>query len=267
LNGDFSMVKKKITEAVTSNDPKTKRWRMMFAAGRMAYDTGDFHQAESLLVRAAEVAKEMKESSFGLNATEIGLAAVMLATKRSPEAAKRLGRIIGTLEGIPDPEHKELMAVALRFYSQALSNNGDERSAEKELKKSIDILEKLGPEASVQLAYSLCDLSGLYLTQGRLTEAEVPIMRAMKILSSVLGPESPEYTRADMIYQVCLPMQGDTRLEVVSDGIRKMEYLLGDKHPNFVHALSRYFKVLRDRGEKAKLEEAQEKFGVTLSGK
>lgn len=259
------MVKKKITEAVTGNDPQSKRWKATFAAARMAYETGEFRQAQSLLARAHELALTMPESSFAVNATDIGGAAILLGMRKPAEAAKRLEKSIVNLQGYSDHEHQELLAVALRFHAQALAEMGDERSAEKELQKSAEILEKLGPDAAVQLSFTLCDLCALYLVSGRASEAEAPIIKAMKIASNVLGPESPEYTRADMIYQLCAPMVYDSQMEQASIGIRRMEYAFGGKHPNITRALDSYFKVLAEKGDHAKIEEAKEKFGAKFA--
>jgi tetratricopeptide (TPR) repeat protein len=255
------MPKKKITEAVTSNDSATKRWKATFAAARMAYQTGEFHQAESLIHRAIEGAKGLPEKTFAVNASEIGSAAILLATKRSKEAAKQLERNIANLNGQPDHSHKELLAVAMRFHAQALADMGDERGAEKELIESAAILSGLGQDASVQLAYTLSDLCGIYLVQGRVSEVEQHIMKVMKILSDVLGPDSPDYTRADMIYQLSLPMEGDSRVDYASDGISRMEYAFGDKHPNIARALGRYFALLKERGHTDKIEDTKKRFG------
>lgn len=251
------MAKKRITEAVTSPDAVTTRWRMMFSAARMAYETAEFHQAESLMMRAAEVAQQLPEKSFAVPATEIGCCAVLLATRRTKEAAKRLEHAKSTLEA-----HQELLAVAMRFHAQALLDRNEMPEAERELQQSIEILKKIGADASVQLAYSLSDLCGLYLTQGRHTDAETSILGAMKILSGIMGTDNADYVRADMIYQLCLPLQPETRILATSDNLEKMEYAFGEKHPNITRAVNRYMAHLEERGETAKLQEAKERFGV-----
>ncbi|MGH9548818.1 MAG: hypothetical protein ACRD3W_05550 [Terriglobales bacterium] len=254
------MVKKKITDAVTSDDAQTRRWRQLFAAGRMAYETGEFKQAESLLARALELAKEIPDRTFAVNATTIGSAAILLAEGRSKEAESRLHNSITSLQGYAEAIHQELLAVAMRFHAQALVDQGDIREAERELKKSVEILSGLDEDASVQLAYSLSDLCGLYVTQGRISEADKHINHAMQILCDVVGPEAPAYMRADMIYKLCLPMTEDEKLDAASDGLQVMEYFYGNKHPNVARAVGRYFKVLGERGDTARLEAAKQKF-------
>jgi tetratricopeptide (TPR) repeat protein len=254
------MSKTKITEAVTSSDPKTKRWKSLFAAARMAYETGELRQAETLLARAMELAHELPEKDFAENTTEIGSAAVLLAEKRSKEADNRLKQCISKLEAYSDNAHKELLAVALRFHAQALIDLNDERDAESELKRSADILRALGYDAKVQLAYTLSDLCGLYLTQSRFSEAQLQITHAMKIAGDTLGPDSPHYVRADMIYATAMPMMEESRLEAASDAIARMRYFYGAHHPNITRAVERYLKVLEMRGDTARLEEAKETF-------
>jgi tetratricopeptide (TPR) repeat protein len=256
------MAKKRIIDAVSGTDPKTRRWKTTLAAARMAYEAGEFQQARNLLARARELTVDMPESAFALHATDVASAAVLIASGRAPEAGKQLEKTISSLQASGDRMDRELLAVAFRFYAQAQADAGNVRGAEKELQKSIEILDALGTEASVQLAYSLSDLCGLYLTLGRHSEAEVLIVKAMKIASVVLGPESPEYVRADMIYQACAPMTDEAHADVASDGIRKMQYAFGGNHPNISRALDRYFKALNERGDAAKLEEARQKFGA-----
>src|SRR5262249_29969158 len=159
-----------------------------------------------------------------LNACEIGSAAVLLAERRSREAGQRLEKVVSALESYADATHKELFAVALRFQAQALLDAGDEREAENALQKSATILKDLGPDASVQLAYTMADLCGLYLSSGRLSEAEKHITSALSIAGRALGSDSAEYTRVDMIYQMCLPMQEEHRLDYAKEGIQKMQY-------------------------------------------
>ncbi len=104
------MVKTRITQGVTSNDPKAKRWRSLFAAGRLAYGEGKLREAETLLHRALLIASELQEAEFAKSTTEIGLAAVMLAEKRQIESIKLLQKCIGELKGHSDYLHKELLA-------------------------------------------------------------------------------------------------------------------------------------------------------------
>ncbi len=260
--GAIDMVKKKITEGVTANDSKSKRWRAMFSVARMAYESGEFRQAESLLARALELAKQLPEHSFAEQTTQIATAAVYLAEDRLKEAEGRLEKSISELRTCPESTHKELLAVALRFHAQSLANRGDDRDAEKELLESANILKDLGSDGFVQWAYTLCDLCGLYVSQGRLSEAEHNIVEAMRILGVVFGTECPEYVRADMIYTVSMPMQDDTRMEAAGDGIVKMEYMYGAKHPNIKRAFDRYAKVLNERGESTRLHNLRERFCI-----
>lgn len=256
------MVKTRITEAVTASDAKSQRWRSLLAAGRMAYETGEFRQAESLLTRAMELAKEIPDAAFAMSATDIGIAAVWVVSGRGREAQQRLTKVVATLEGRGDAMQKELLGVALRFLAQATADQGDEREAEKLLRRSAQILGEVGIDACVQLAYTLSDLAGLYLLQGRISEAEQNITDSLQILGAVTGAESPEYIRADMIYKLCTPCSVETMLENASDGIQKMEYFFGYKHPNIERALKRYMRVLTERGDTARLDETKKRFGL-----
>jgi tetratricopeptide (TPR) repeat protein len=258
------MVKKRVIESVVSADPLTKRWKATFTTGRMAYETGDLRQASTLLARALEMAKELPERGFAVPACEIAMAAVLLADGNPKEAEAKLAKSISKLEGASTFEDKELLAVALRFHAEALIVTGDERQAEKDLLQSIDLFESLGNDGAVQRAYSLCDLCGVYLVQGRIPQAEQHITKAMAILGHVFSPENPDYSRADMLYNAFTPMSASTRLDTASDGIQRMQYMYGAKHPNVARAVNRYLKTLEAQGDEERLKEAHERFASTL---
>lgn len=254
------MVKKRIVEAITATDPKTKRWKSLFSAAKIAYESGELRQAESLLARARELARELKDSAFAINASEIGAGAVILAKRDVREAAARLQKSINNLRGSSDNNLKELLGIALRFHAQALVDSGDERTAEKELKESAEILGDLGTDACVQLAYTLCDLCGLYVKTNRISEAEQFITSAIEILFAVLGPDSPQYVHADLIYAVC--REQEDRDGAVSEGIRQMQFMYGEQHPYVARMLERYMVALDQKGDTTRLEEAKNKFSV-----
>lgn len=258
------MIKSRVNDSITYTDAKSRRWKSLFEAGRMAYESGELRQAASLLARARELANELKQHSFAANASDIGLAAIALAEGKHRDVANRLQKIIANLRGNSEDDHKELLAIALRFHAEALVELGDPREAEKELKEAIEILQGLGIEGCVQLSYTLCDLCGLYLVHGRVSEAEQYITTAMQILFAVLGPDSAEYSRADMIYAVC--QQQEAQMEMVHDGIQRMQYMFGSKHPNVARALNRYCKVLKERGDTERLAKAEERFRQPARG-
>lgn len=253
------MVKKNIIESIKSTDAKSRRWKSLFSAARMAYEAGELRQAASLLARARELANELPEHNFAVQSTEIAIAALHIAENKQRDAASRLQRCILRLGSESDFELKELYAVALRFHAQTLEETGDDNEAEKELKKSIAVLEDLGVNAAVQLAYSICDLASLFLKQGRLSEAEKYMNNGLEILFNALGPDSAEYTRADMIFTTCRIAESDSRMEYIVDGIEKMEFMFGKNHPNILRAFDRYVKALRDKGDSHRLEKAMDR--------
>ncbi len=255
------MVKKRLMEAMPSQDADTQRWKMRFACARMAYEDGNFREAESLLVRLEEPAAQLKDHAFAVNSVRIGLAAVQISELRLPEAKVNLQKAISALGGASDPAQQELYAVALRFRAQLMTDLKDERSAEQDLKQSIAILEKLGEDALVQLAYSLSDLAGQYAVQGRLSESNQLIVRALRILAATVGIEDKEYIRADMIHTLGKTSEGEL-LEVAEMCGIKLQYQFGASHPTMVRALRRYVQTLKERGERGRLEEAQRTFAA-----
>lgn len=257
------MPKLKLREVVLGADANTKRWRMNLAAARMAYESGHLKEAQTKIARALAIAPELPDSherSFALAGTEMALSAVMLAQGHVGDALHRLKKSIVELEGNADPDHKELLAVALRFYAEGLLANGDDGGSEEALKKSLAILRDLGRPALVQLAYTLSDLCAVYLVQSRFADAETHIIEAMNIMAKTVGTEAAEYVRADMIYGACFAMSEDSRMEAIEDSIGKMTYFYGGNHPNIARALHRYFEHLSKAGKTQKLEAAKKRF-------
>lgn len=261
------MVKKKIVDSISSDDPKSRRWKSLISSARLAYASGESRQAESLLVRARELATELQEKEFAVSAAEIGLGAVELAKSNHKQAASKLQRTIDVLRHTNEPKMQELLAVALRFHADALVSAESFRAAEKELLESAEILSRLGVESCVQLSYTLCDLSALYLLQGRLSEASKNINSAIDILIAALGVEDPMYVKADLICTIAMPMDYQNFCETVSCGIQKLEYIYGERHPNVARALQRYAKVLSDKGDISRLEATKEKFNFLSKGR
>ena len=246
-----------IADAVVADDAQSRRWRSLFSTARMTYEAGQFRDAESLLARAHELAGHLPDREFALPSTDIGIAAVLLAEHRIKESESKLHKAISSLEGAGDTVHKELLAVALRFLAQALYERGEDKEAEALLMRSLSILRETGWRGNAQLIFTLCDICGLYIAQNRIQEAEPYIADAMLLMGGEFEPGSPEYVRTDIIYTLLRPMRDSSRLDAAADGIRRMEYSFGSKHPAFERALSRYIKVLGDQGDLQRLEEAK----------
>jgi tetratricopeptide (TPR) repeat protein len=227
----------------------------------MAYEEGNLKEAERLLLRISESAEQLKEHVFAVNTTRVGLAAVQIGQGRLAEAKANIQRAISALEGAANPAEQELYGVTLRFSAQLLADSGEERDAENELKKSIKVLEHIGEDASVQLAYSLSDLAGLYATEGRFSEATQQIVRAMRLLMETVGVDDKEAKRAALIYNLCRAGETDLLDVAEASGIQ-LQYQFGANHPTMVRALKRYVTALKARGETARLEEAKRTFNA-----
>jgi tetratricopeptide (TPR) repeat protein len=250
----------KLTDAIPTDDAQTMRWKTRFSAAKGAYKLGEFRQCESLLYRATEEAKALKESTFATNACYVGLGAVYLATGKTDQAREQLENAINALSGSSSPALTELSAVARRFYAEVLTATGDEAGAEHQLHVAVHTLEQLGADYEVPLGYALSDLAALYVTQGKLQEAKELLFSAMKLLERGLGGDNPEYIQANLIYNICSPHEEEEMLSEVKDGIFKMQYQLGSNHPSLTRALRWYVKKRLQRGETDKIAEIQERF-------
>jgi len=256
------MTQRKLTDAIESTDSETRLWKSRFAAAKFAYGAGDFRQCESLLYRAMEQAKTLKDWNFATNTCRVGLGAVYLATGKADQAREQLQTAINKLAGSGEPALTELYAVALRFSSLILSEAGDYSAAEDQLQMAIKALQDLGDEGAVQLAYTMSDLAVVYVMQGNLKGAKELIFSAMEILEAVLGSENPEYIRANLIYNLSAAKDEEELLSEVEDTIFRMEYQRGQKHPNITRALRWYLKKRQELGETDKVAEAKDRFDL-----
>lgn len=256
------MRKQKLTDAIASNDPETRMWKARFSAAKAAYEMSDFHQCESLLHRAMEQAQSLEDSKFAINTCRVGLGASLIATGKIDQAREQLQAAINDISDNGDVALRELSALAHRFYAEVLTEAGDQPAAEDHLKTAIETLEQLGSECAVPLGYTLSDLATLYVTQEKMKEAKELLFSAMDLLEGALGPENPEYIRANLIYNLCESKGEEEMLSQVEDSIFRMQYQLGQKHPSITRALRWYLKKRQERGETERITEAKERFGM-----
>ncbi|HEY9791346.1 MAG TPA: hypothetical protein V6D22_13165 [Candidatus Obscuribacterales bacterium] len=182
--------------------------------------------------RTSTTAQQLKEHVFAVNSTRVSLIAVQIGQGRLLEATANIRRAISALQDSADPAEQELYGVTLRFSAQLLSDAGERLIAEIKLRESIEVFERVGDNASVQLAYSLSELACLCAAEGRFSEAHQQIVRAMNLLAASVAEAS---------------------------GIQ-LQSQFATAHPTIVRALKRYLTALRSRGETARLEEAKRTF-------
>lgn len=256
------MPQKRLTDAIVSNDHDTKLWKSRINAAKGAYQQGEFRQCETLLFRAIEQAKSLKDHQFAVNACHVGLGAMYIATAKLKDAANHLDQAMHALAGSRESALRELYAVALRFHSQVYLELGDHASCERELREAMQILEDLEGDGAVQLAYVMSDLAVMYASDGKLSDARDLLFSCMELLELTLGSDSTAYQRASMIYAVCRQEGVEDLLTQGEDGIFAMQYLLGEKHPNVVRALRWYLSKLVELGETERVAEAQKRFDL-----
>jgi tetratricopeptide (TPR) repeat protein len=226
----------------------------------MAYEQGELHEAANQLTRALELAKRMTDRTYAVNTTTIGLGAVRIALGQLRDAEHHLKEAMSALGRSGDKNLSKLYAIALRFHADLLSERGEAQLAERELQNSASILEGLGADGVVQLAYTLCDLGSLHLRQSGFAAAEQYILSAMDLILATLGPDDPEFVRADIIYHLCHSTNDQEMLDIAEAGVTKLQFILGAKHPHMMRTVRRYAKILKDRGESSRLEEAKRRF-------
>ncbi len=255
-------LQKKLIDAVSSHDNATRLWKARMFAAKSAYDLGDFHQCESLLHRELEAAETLSESVFTTNTCRLGLAAVYIATEQIDKAKANLEVALRTLSGRSEPELQELRAVTLRFCGEISVKDGDLESAEDQLREAVEILTDLGESCSVQCAYALSDLALLLVLTDRLSEAKELLAEAMELLEVTLGTDSSSYAEVSLLFNVCNAQDEQAMIERAEDGLVKLEYRLGIKHPHFIRAVRYYLNNRIQHGDTEAVEKILKRLNV-----
>ncbi|HEY9733457.1 MAG TPA: hypothetical protein V6C89_16175 [Drouetiella sp.] len=254
---------KKLIDAVSSHDSATRLWKARMFAAKSAYDLGDFRQCESLLHRELEAAETLSDRVFATNTCRLGLAAVYIATGHLDRAKSNLDVARLELSGRPEPILQELHAVTLRFCGEICVKNGELQRAEDELRESVEILTDLGESCSVQCAYALSDLALLLVLTDRLSEAKELLSEAMEILEATLGADSTSYAEVSLLFNVCNAKDEESMIERAEDGLVKLEYKLGARHPHFVRAVRYYLDNRIKHGDTDSVEKILKRLNVT----
>lgn len=261
------MVRKRVVDARTSTDEKFKHWKTRFKSASIVYEQGDFKEARTLMFRAKMEADSLNpvDRDFAVPACQIALAILSMAQGHMDEAKEYFDKGLNRVQTGADDATTELYAAGLRFLSHWHAVNNDIPEAERCLRESVKLLEGLGEESAVQLAYSLCELCCLLLGTDQLDEATALIKPAMEILLVTVGPEDPSMDWAKWIYQTCVT-KGDDELmtEMFERSATQYQYKVGARHPNLVRALNAYATAMKKRGLTEKLESLKERFAALV---
>ncbi len=257
------MARKRVVDAHASTDEKFRHWKTRFKSAALVYEQGDFKEARTLMFRAKMEAESLNPSDrdFALPTCHLGIAILSMAQGDLNEANEYFDKGLNRAATGADDSATELYAVGLRFRAHWHMLQDDNAEAEKCLRESVKILEELGEDSAVQLAYSLCDLCCVLLRTDQIDEATSLIKPAMEILLASVGPEDAAMDWAKMIYQTCLSKGNEELLaEVFDRSAMQYQYKVGARHPNLVRALNTYATTLKKRGLIEKLEGIKEKF-------
>lgn len=261
------MARKRVVDARTSTDEKFQHWKTRFKSAAIVYEQGDLKEARTLMFRAKMEADTLKpqDRDFAIPACQLGIAIVSMAQGDLKEANEYFDKGTSRVTAGADDAATELYAVGLRFRAHWHMLQDDLKEAENCLRESIKLLEDLGEDSAVQLAYSLCDLCCVLLRTEQFDEATTLIKPAMEILLATVGLEDPAIDWAKMIYQTSLT-KGDEELlaEVFDRSATQYQYKVGARHPNLVRALNTYATTLKKRGLTDKLESIKEKFAALV---
>jgi tetratricopeptide (TPR) repeat protein len=253
-------IDKRLIDAVNLDDPQAKRWKSDISVARMAYADGKLKDAERIMYRALEVAKQLKERSFAVGTCHLGLAVVCTNTDRNQEAKKHFEAALKEAKGTDVPS-QELRGVTLHYYGLLAWDENNLGEARRMLEESMEILRDAGSPAAYFLALTLCDLSALTMEEGDFAGAQPLIKSAIEILSVVENIESSDYVKACTLFEANAAKVDEAEfLELWLSGATKVQYQLGSTHPELVRSLNRFAKMAQKLSKQDLLDEARQRF-------
>jgi len=259
------MSRKRAIDARESADPKFRHWKSRFKAATAAFEMGKLAEARSAVYLSLMEAESLPDRSFAVPVCHVGMAVISMHQGNQKEAKEFFDKGINALSHQSAADTSEVYAAGLRFFAIWHEQNGDLEEAERCLRESVSILQELGNESAVQLAYSLSDLCYILVMRGQMEEAGTLIRSATEILAITVGEDDPSYDWAKIIYQVCLNKHDQEMLqEMFEDSMTVFQYKVGAKHPNLVRALNAYAAALKKRGLTEKLEGLKKNFSALL---
>lgn len=258
------MASKRAIHARESDDKEFVKWRSRFQVATSAFEMGELKEARTLLFRLLEVAKKLDDNDFALPASQIGIAIVAMEQGKLEESKEYFDQGLSALSASADPSCQELYAAALRYLAIWHEKQDRIEEAERILRDSIERLKRLGNDAAVQLAYSICDLCFMLIRQDRVDEAEKLIESALEILKVTVGKDDPKYDWAKMLYKACLQEDAELKADAIEFLAQQLQWKAGPNHPNLVRAVTAYEAALRKRGMSDRIETARERFTSIL---
>ena len=179
-----------ISYAATSADPADKPMHRLLNAGRQAFNSGNYKQAEDYCRKAVAVAGATGASDSEVALVEGDLANVLLTEGQNDESEKLLNHAIETLKSNSRADQREL-PILMGNLGKLYQQTGRLESAEKTLREAVRLGRQLISDEPLYLSDLYNNLGVLHLQTGNREQAERNFRKALALVEGVVHENDP----------------------------------------------------------------------------
>ncbi|WP_417913316.1 tetratricopeptide repeat protein [Candidatus Electronema sp. TJ] len=221
----------------------------LLPAGQMAYQMGEYQQAEEWLAHLLAIREQEGEENAELGLALNDLAGVYADQGRYEEAEPLHKRSLEIREKKLGKDHPDV-AESLNNLALLYDSRGRCEEAEPLYKRSLEIWEKALGKEHPHVAAALNNLAALYDSRGRCEEAEPLYKRSLEIWEKALGKEHPHV--AVSLNNLAALYYSQSRYEEAEPLYKRdleiSEKSLGKDHPDVAASLNNLALLYKSQG-------------------
>lgn len=232
---------------------KLRLWKAEIATARMAFSESNFKDAERLVLKAMNISDELEESRLAKGVCHFELGMIYGCSARKPQGLKEFDKAISIASETNDVGGKILGGLARIHQARIYFDLNENKRAVELLRQAIKVLNEAGNDAAgLHIATALCDLGGLYLSEGNYEDAR-PVLKEARLLTTLLvGSDSPAYLRAVGFDDIANSDPSEAYALWITAAARA-RYQTGAKHPMLQSAITRLSRIAKQSGRSEEL--------------
>lgn len=230
----------RIAKAATSDE----RWSLLLQAGDWYRDFGDSDGAKKYYEKALELSRTFGDTDLRLAKSDIALASL----QEGNEARQLYEHALSLQEKQTSPDSQEIAETL-----QLIANTQDAADSIPTLERRMAVLEKIGGESSVEMAYALRGLALTYEIVGEDAKAEKAILRSLTISKQLDGQDGHFSVLKDCAIYYAMKGRFEEAERLLNDGLRPdVSAAVNDGNWAFgVHEELGWVKLSQGKGDEA----------------
>jgi tetratricopeptide (TPR) repeat protein len=223
-------------------------WRRLISAALRAAGAQDYSKSEQLFLKAVQEAEQFGPADARLGTTFNSLGLIYRAEKKFAEAEKAYRRALT----IMDTAYGDSIDVGNVNFNigNVMFDQGHQAEAMPNIRRSVDIYERLLGDSSLQTAAALCIEGDAWRAMKRYPDAEGPLRRCADIREKDSGIDSREL--ADALQSLALTYMAEGKLTAAEARLRLVEKIrektLGITDPSVAQTMEDHAAVLKSMG-------------------